>query len=451
MGLGKTGVAYSIWVRLSKSRRAETGRADASSNGGLGPALLLAGNNALYTWWRLAPFWGLQLPVRISGTPAVRMAKWKQCTRNADAFVCCTRELFVRDMAAGYVPIFWQVIFTDEAHKHANRKTKVYAALKRLQSPWFIICTGSPVKRGPQDLWGLLHLLDRRTWSSYWRFIDSYVHTVDQVFGGKAFLGPKNVPELQRQLAGYFIRRTKLEVASELPQKQREPVYIDMTDWQRKVYVQLLEQSLAELTEGSLIVSPTVLARIVRLRQLLVCPKLLDPGAPDGAGIDWIVEKLEEADSTHMCIYTPFPKVFPFLRARLESEGYDPNHIIELRGGMDTLALDEALTRFKKNAPHGSIALVSIKFAESFDLDTASWGVFLGAEYNPEENKQAEDRQHRLTTVLPVNFYYIQHNNAVTDQEQWEILNSKTVYTNRTLHNVDNVRRMLQQGLGSLK
>lgn len=436
MGLGKTGIAYEAWKELSKLH---PGRSPDSPV--IGPALLVAGQNALFTWWRLAPHWQVPRPVRIEGAPAVREAQWKIYGGSPDKFVCCTRETLVRDIAKGWVPKFWQIIFTDEAHKHNNRKTKIWEALKQLVSPWMLICTGSPLKRGNQNLWAFLNLLNRNEWSSYWKYIQEYNHTIKPRFGGIEIIAPKNTPEWQKRVRRYMIRRTKSEVLPQLPPKTRERSIVEMSEFQQRAYNQLVRDSLAELSSAEhLIVAPTVLAKIMRMRQLLVSPKILDPNAEDGNGIERIVELLEEADDTHMCIYTAFTKVIPHLIDRLVLEGYDSYGIVPFVGGMNNEQLANSTKRFKETR---GIALVSIQFAESFDLIPATWGVFLGEEWDPETNRQAEDRQHRMNTLSPVHMYYI-HYPGTINEETWAILDKKTNMVGRSLMNYNYVKNLLQ-------
>jgi SNF2 family DNA or RNA helicase len=436
MGMGKTGINFEAWKRLSQ------GHPSQSYTGVAGPGLLIAGNNALYTWWRLAPHWRVPRPIRIDGNAGARKALWERYANKKDTFVCCTREVFLRDMAAGVVPLRWQIVFTDEAHKHNNRKTKIFEALKKLDSTWMIINTGSPMKRGPENLWALLNLINPKRWSSYWRYVENYCHVVKNQFGAYEIIGPRGDGRLQKDVALDFIRRTKKLL--NLPGKTRSKAEVQMSPLQRRVYTGLVEASLAEL-QSALVVAPTVLAKITRIRQLLTTPKLLDPTAEDGAAIEDLVERLEESDDKHWCIYTGFAAAIPHIKARLLREGYPEENIVTLRGGMKTEELDLALKRFKETK---GIAICSILFAESFDLVPSCWGYFLGPQWDPEENYQAEDRQYRVTTTEKVHFFYAYHDEAFTDVNQWAVLDRKANAARRSLHNIEDVRQMILQQRG---
>jgi SNF2 family DNA or RNA helicase len=341
----------------------------------------------------------------------------------------------MRDMAAGLVPLQWQIVFTDEAHKHSNRKTKIAKALLSLKSPWFVICTGSPLKKGNTDLWFLLHLLDRRRWSSYWKYVTMWNHTEKGLYGGMEILAPKDVNAWQKAVSKYFIRRTKAQVRADMPPKIRQRDVVRPSATQQRLIRELAADNLSEL-QDALVVAPTVLARLTRMRQLLVSPRLLHPEAEWGAAIEALVAKLEDATDRHMAVFTPFAGAIPIVMDRLMAEGYPARSLVGLRGGLKGDDLGAAIQRFRETK---GIAIVSIRFAESFDLTPANWGYFLGADWDPETNKQAEDRLHRGLIQDPVNILYAFHPHT-TDEDVWAVLDSKTNITNASLQNLSTVR-----------
>lgn len=444
MGLGKTGEAFEAWRALSWEQL----RRDSLS----GPALLVAGNNAMYTWIRLAKHWGIPTPVRIEGSPAERAVQWLSVKTGHLPFVCCTREVLIRDVDSGKAPLNWQIIFTDEAHKHNNRKTRIFKALKKLQSPWFIECTGSPMRRGPQSLWALLNLINPKKWSSYWAFVGRYCVVVKTPFG-MDIVGAKNKDMLARELGGVLVARKKTEVYADMPPKNRELIEAALTEGQMKMYRKVAEEGLLELKsiEGasSILLAPTGLIKMMRLRQLLMTPKLLDPNAEWGGGFEQLKEMLDESEDRHMCIYTAFAAALPILRDFLMLEcGVEEGSIVQLRGGLKPEHLGPELERFRQTR---GIALVSIQFAESFDLLPASWGVFIGPEWDPEANRQAEDRQHRgVDLQYPVNFYYLRMPETV-DDVLWSALDVKTNTVNTAMMSVEKVRQSLAKSAGRVR
>ena len=244
-------------------------------------------------------------------------------------FLIITWEGLRNDIQNGQLPLYWPLIIGDEAQKLKNRKTALFKAFKKLKFDHLFFTSSKPAKKGPMDLWTLLYLMNRKLFPSYWRFYNTFCETVDGQFG-KEYLGPKNVERLREILSDYMIRFTKDDVDKYLPKKNRIPHMIQLSPYQRKRYEELYSDMFT-MVEGTPVVAPTILAKIVRLRQLCCCPKLLDPNAPDGSALDNIVELITGDESPqHITIFTPFAKALPFIEARLRKEGFE--HVYILRG-----------------------------------------------------------------------------------------------------------------------
>lgn len=428
MGLGKTGEVYLAWREAGYPM----------------PCLIIAGINAQLTWSRQAPEWGCPIPVSIKGNAAQRKALWSACGRE---FVICTREALKRDLKAGLFSITqFRCVISDECHKDSNRKTGNWRTLKALgqHAQYIFLTSGSIMRRGPQSLWGLLNVVRPARYGSYWKFINQYCEVSHGQFGLE-IIGPKNAGELQWALAKIMISRTKRDVRPELPPKIRDmnSCVLNMTTGQEKMYEELVEDSIAELPGGGMLVVPSILAKLQRLRQVLVTPKLLDPQAEDGAGLDRIVEMLEESNDRHMCIFTPFASALPYIRSRLCAEGFEEDKIVLLSGGLSAEELMLRISHFRRSR---GIAICSIQYAESFDLQPASWAVFLGYSWDAWDNLQAEDRLHRGDIINPVNIYYISHQGGIDQGLIQAALDTKVNNVMAILKDVDKIRQALKGG-----
>jgi len=420
MGLGKTGQAL-LAREYFKPRT----------------TLVIAGRNAQLVWKRQPARWGLNAPTRIRGTPEKRRQLWAGDL----SYVTCTIETLRRDFAL--VPKVWDLIIVDEAHKLANRKAGNYKALKALRSRWMLLLTGSPFRKAIWNIWALLNILDPRTWSSYWSFINRFCHVQRGVFGME-IIGIKDMKGLRLALSNYLIRRSKKQVRPDMPPKRRDYWDVELTSTQAKLYNKLVEDMILEVDSidgASIIASPSIMVNQLRLRQLLVTPKLLDPSFEDGAAIDELVERLAETNDHHMVIFTPFKEAIPFIEARLRSEGY--NAIIKLHGGISLNQLEKRLAEFTSTQ---GIAICTIKFAESFDLVPATWAVFLGYEWVPDDNFQAEDRLHRGEITDPIDIWYIRHSGTV-DEDQLKVLNERVKMVNDVFGRKDEYLKLLRDRL----
>ena len=402
MGVGKTGQAYLAYKTLNPGMNL--------------PCLLVGRKNAIAAWRRQAHEWGCPKPVFISGNAAQRAKLWKTYGGSPFRFVATTREALVRDYKAGVVPQKWHIIFDDEAHRDSNRKNLSFKILKSMthksRCSYFIALTGSPMERGATDLWALLHLCDPVKWSSYWAFVNKYYLTQQSEMGNMEILSPRPGNTFRQDIKKYFLRRLKREVREDMPPKVRDMnIWLDLTPEQARIYNQLMQENIAELSRPDVLsVTPTVLARLTRLRQLLVCPRILDPALSDGASVDNLIEMLEETSDRHMVVFTPFTDAIPFVKERLIKEGYSAESIVEFRGGLEP---DEVIRRCEVFQERRGIALCSISFAESFDLVPATWGYFLGPSWSVRENLQAEDRLDRIIIEWSVTLYYPRYKGCI--------------------------------------
>ena len=424
-------MALGIWERLGKPSR----------------VLIVGTNSSMYTWMRLVPEWVGATVIHLTGDQTNRTAILRKVKDayflGETLFVCCNYSILRREVSA-LKALPFQMLIVDEAHKARNRKTASWAALKELRSKtkYFVAASATLASRGPQDLWGILHLLDAKKFGSYWQFINTYCHVFAGRFG-REILGVKNPAELRRLLHGnYYTTRTYQEVMPQLPPVTREVIELspDTDPVQWSVYKQLDKEMIAYIREAVLegeegekfrtLMVPNVLSKITRLRQLLVCPQLLGVDTL-GVGLSYLKEMVE--DDPHTVIFTPFAEALPLIEQVLkEVDGVTCIRI--LRGGMKPEEVKKAIDEFK--AQEG-IMLCSIAFAESFSLDTVHTAYFLGYSWDPNENEQAEGRLRRLDSkdFQGVVVKYIVHAGTIDDRIR-DVLNGKAMNVNLFMRNI---------------
>ena len=427
-GSGKTRIAYTaadeLLNRLSNWEPSPT------------PILITCSKSSLLTWESEAVKWfpGKYTTVFIKGNKAARMQLWQEIA-NYD-FIICTHEILRRDIKE--VPAYWFGIIVDEAHRLRNRNALKFKAFKKLKSDFLFFVTGTPVRKGPQDLWTMLNRINNKVFSSYWRFVNSWCLIADDGFG-KEFLGPKNVKNLREMLSRYVVRVDSSIIEKELPDKIRQPLLVEMSPKQAKLYQVLVDESIAELDSADgIMLAPTTLAMITRLRQLLISPRLWSVNIKEyGGGLDTIVDHMEEQEESHVTIFTIAAKALPIIEECLRAKGYE--NIFILKGGTEP----EEVKRIKEEfAATRGIILCTIGFAESFDLETCSTGYMLGPDWNPDTNEQAEDRLRRLSSeAAHINIYYIVYKGTIDDRV-YNILNDKKRSSSLTM-SVDSVKSLL--------
>ena len=346
-----------------------------------------------------------------------RQQLWRSYDKEAKVNVYITTfASFIRDFE--HFKFRYDCIIIDEAKRIRSRKSKAFLSLKPLarKATYLWLLTGTP-GRDPTHFWTMLHLLDPSYFSSYWKFVSAFMYTQKTSWGAMEVLGVKNDVAWKHLLSQKATILTKEDVGH--TPTVRQYLWVEMDDCQEMLYQQMLEDMMI-VTEGKILLASTSLSQVLRYRQLLVCPKILDPSFSIGAAFEDFVENLKEGDiNPHTVVFTPFTDAFPHFRKYLHDNGY--RDVYELKGGLDP---DEMQRRIDEWRKYKGIMLCSIMYATAFSLEPAQECYFIGREWDPEDNAQAEERLNRLTTPYLVNAYYYAYENTY-DIEQNSILDTK--------------------------
>lgn len=302
----------------------------------------------------------------------------------------------------------WDNLVIDEAHLLGllNHESTGLKSILKIKYRHIFILTGTPIRRGPQDLWPMLHLLDPKKFRSYWGFVNRYCVVVDGRFGKDILNRPKDPIAFHNMLNEYMIRHKKEDILKDLPPKMVLGHEVLMNDEQLRVAKEIEENMMAEIGDD-LLVTPSTLSQILRLRQLMVCPKLIG-GKTYGTAIDSLVtylipEEFEQGRS--VAIATSFRQAIPFIKEALIKEIPDVD-IFEIHGQIKETAQSVAAA-FQACRNTKKVIIYSIKSGASWTATDASTGFMLGYDWSAINNQQAEDRIHRIGQKEIVYWKYI--------------------------------------------
>src|ERR1035437_358053 len=124
-----------------------------------------------------------------------------------------------------------------------STRAKVVKLLAR-HIPSFISLTGTPVLSRPIEMFNILNMIDPREWGNYYGFATRFCDGKQGYYGFEA-KGASNLEELKARISKYFLRRTKEEVLSHLPPKNRIEIKIELPKEERTQY-DLVESSLVK-------------------------------------------------------------------------------------------------------------------------------------------------------------------------------------------------------------
>ena len=121
----------------------------------------------------------------------------------------------------------WQpdVVILDEAQRIKNWKTRTAQSVKRLESKYAIVLTGTPLENRLEELHSIVEFVDRFRLGPMFRFLAEHQH-VDEA--GRV-VGYRNLSKISETLGAILIRRTKDKVLQELPERMEKRFFVPMT------------------------------------------------------------------------------------------------------------------------------------------------------------------------------------------------------------------------------
>jgi len=443
------GFIYDVWMGVGKTFMGLTSALMYKPQ----TILIICSKNALGTWQAEIEKWYPEfsdpnLFAHVRGTADKRQTIYlKSKQPNGPLFLIVIGGSFIRDIDFLIAnKIHFDAIIVDEAHKVGlrNRKSLGFLAVKAIvdKNYWPVkvigIMTGSLTSKGPKHLWSYLNIIAPHIFRSYWGFVSTYTHTFDGPFG-KITGGPKNQEGLAIVTSPYIFRVSEKEAAAELPPLRRIILPTELEPNIAKMYNSLANELYMELETDAgreLITTGTILGAYTKLRQLITCPATFDPSLGAGTPIEAVCDKILESDELphfkHNIIFTPYLPSIPFFHDYIATTlKMSKSDVLVLQGGDEPDYLNKVENIFRKN--HETAVLCSLKFAQSFNLETCMNVYFPHFEWDQDDNKQAEARGRRKTsdksrTILS---YYVNVKGTITN-DMLAILNEKEVNNVRT-------------------
>lgn len=385
--------------------------------------LVLCPNSVKGTWREEIEKWAeFQRDITIFESPKRK----KQMSEFSGGWAIVNYEQFVAEN--GYASLAkWDWVICDEAHRLANRKTKVSRGVAALRPKNFALLTGTPMGNSPGELWSALHILYPERYTSYWRFFNMYVeYATHPVFGSIDILGAKNTEYLRKDLSSIMLQRKKEDVYKQLPDKTYQTINLDMNPSQEKYYKQMAKKLYVEISEGERLYAMTMMSKILRLRQILSTPYGL--GLPDDSCKLDAVEDIVRGTTRRVLVFTLYRATVEKLSERLK----DIPHAIVI-GGIG----QEEIERAKAALNHGKARVLIATLGaggEGLTLTGASTVIFVDNHWNPIKQKQAEDRAHRVGQTKNVHIITLHCKGTVDDLVQ-SILDKKITMSEDILRN----------------
>jgi SNF2 family DNA or RNA helicase len=218
----------------------------------------------------------------------------------------------------------------------------------------------------------------------------------------------------------FIMRRTKEQVAKELPEKHEETVFCELPSTQRKKYNELRDYYRQQLskkieTNGLKKSKIIVLEALLRLRQMACHPGLINNGnsSKSSGKMDLLMEQVEDivAEGHKALVFSQFTKMLGLVRRRLDAR----KMTYEYLDGR-TRKRDEHVNRFQTD-PSCPLFLISLKAGGTgLNLTAADYVILLDPWWNPAVETQAIDRTHRIGQTRKVFAYRIVAKDTVEER-----------------------------------
>ena len=278
MGLGKTVQVLAAVQRLIE-QRAETRESEPTGSGdpgdpeGTGPVLVIAPTSVVGSWVEQAERFCPGLRVRaVRRTAAKREETLAQIVEGCDVVV--TSYTIARLCEEEFIAQDWAWVVCDEAQFVKNHTSATYKAVRRLRSPSTIAITGTPLENSLMDLWALMSIAAPGLLPDPERFGQVYRKPIDR--GDTEALG-----RLRRRMRPFLLRRTKEQVAADLPAKTEQVLTVELGAKHRKAYDQRLARERQRIL--GLLEEDTAQSRFIALKALTTLRQMaLDSALVDG-------------------------------------------------------------------------------------------------------------------------------------------------------------------------
>jgi SNF2 family DNA or RNA helicase len=284
-------------------------------------------------------------------------------------------------------------VFADESQTIKNSNSQRYRAVAMLKSRSKVMLTGTPLENNTFDLYGQFSLACPGLLGSRQHFKDQYALPIDK------FHDTRKAQELQKKIRPFILRRTKKQVATELPEKTEMVIYCEMGDEQRKVYDSykmeyrnfLMSQRSEDLSRQTM----HILKGMTILRQICNSPTLLSSDQYYGnasAKIDILMDEIEGKVKVHkILVFSSFVSMLNLIRTELENRKISFSYLTG-----QTRNREAEVSRFTDHE-EVRVFLISLKAGGTgLNLTEADYVYMIDPWWNPAVENQAVDRVYRI-------------------------------------------------------
>jgi hypothetical protein len=292
--------------------------------------------------------------------------------------------------------IKFDYVVLDESQAIKNPSSKVTKAACLLNATNRICMSGTPLQNNTFDVFAQMNFLNPGLLGSMEFFRNEFANPIDK-FGDQE---PKE--HLRKLLYPFILRRTKEQVAKDLPDKTEQILFCEMEKEQRKIY-DAYRNSYREKILGSIDdvgigrSQLTILQGLMKLRQICDSPAILneeDKFPNHSIKLDELTREITENIGEHKAlVFSQFLGMLALIKEKLIAENIPFEYF---DGGTSATDREKAITNFQNNT-ECRVFLISLKAGGvGLNLTAADYVYLVDPWWNPAVEQQAIDRTHRI-------------------------------------------------------
>lgn len=300
----------------------------------------------------------------------------------------------------------FDTVVLDESHNIKNPAAQITRAVGRLQSDIRLALSGTPVMNNTFDLYAQIDFLLPGLFGSREFFKREYADAIDRDND------PEKIRTLQKLTAPFVLRRTKTQVAPDLPPKTEMVMWCDMNTAQKRLYDEIRDSIRTSVflnieKEGLNKSKLAVLQGMMRLRQVCNSPLLLpseDQTCTDSVKTDLLISELSEnLKDDKVLVFSQFARMLDLLGEACQKQGIAYYHF---DGQTPPAKRAEMVAQFQEPGNTTNVFLISLKAGNAgLNLTAASYVFLFDPWWNTAVQQQAIDRSHRIGQTKSVFAY----------------------------------------------
>lgn len=374
MGLGKTVEVLSFLSRIRNSD----------------PILIVMPTSLIFNWQREIERFLPSYEVLIHHGPM----RSKEEDILKKAHIILTSYTTLRLDLSLFTSIRFNCIILDEAQNIKNAQTQIAQSVCRLNGNFRLSLTGTPIENHLSELW------------SHFRFLIPDLLNDEKMFLAEvqsSSLDPRHLTKIRKKIRPFLLRRTKEQVAKDLPEKIEQVVWVEMSPGQRQIYDDFLAGVKGNLfkkveLDGVSKHRMEILEAILRLRQICCHPLLVLANSEEASGaesskLEALLQDIETAieEGRKVLVYSQFTTMLKLIAREVSARSWN---FAYLDGS--TTNREKVVSQFQTD-PATPLFLISLKAGGvGLNLTSADYVFLYDPWWNDAVENQAIDRAHRI-------------------------------------------------------